>query len=59
VIDTDMNSNLDNVIKEQLKNDIPLRKIGSPDDIYRCAKWLIEDEYTTGQIISPNGGVVM
>ena len=28
-------------------------------DIYRCVKWLIEDEFTTGQIISINGGYVI
>ncbi len=59
VIDTEMNSNLDNAIKEQIKNDTPLNKIGHPIDIYRCVKWLIEDEFTTGQIISPNGGYVI
>ena len=59
VIDTEMNSNLDNAIKEQIKNDTPLNKIGKPIDIYRCVKWLIEDEFTTGQIISPNGGYVI
>ena len=25
-------------------------------DIARCVEWLIEDEYTTGQVISINGG---
>ena len=59
VIDTDMNSNLDNAIKEEIKNDTPLNKIGRPIDIYRCVKWLMEDEFTTGQIISPNGGYVI
>ena len=59
VIDTEMNSNLDNAIKEEIKNSTPLNKIGQPIDIYRCAKWLIEDEFTTGQIISPNGGYVI
>ena len=59
IIDTDMNSNLDKKIKEELEKEIPLGKIGKPIDIYRCAKWLIEDEYTTGQIISPNGGWVI
>ena len=59
VIDTEMNSNLNNAIKAQLKNDIPLGKIGKPEDIFRCVKWLIEDEYTTGQVISPNGGFVI
>lgn len=59
VIDTEMNSNLDNAIKEQIKDETPLNRIGKPVDIYRCVKWLIEDEFTTGQIISPNGGYVI
>lgn len=59
VIDTEMNSNLDNRIKEEIKNETPLNKIGKPIDIYRCVKWLIEDEFTTGQVISPNGGYVI
>ncbi|MBE5820044.1 MAG: SDR family NAD(P)-dependent oxidoreductase [Clostridiales bacterium] len=59
VIDTQMNNSLDKVIKEEIKNDTPLNKIGKPIDIYRCVKWLIEDEFTTGQIISPNGGYVI
>ncbi|MDO5555936.1 MAG: 3-oxoacyl-ACP reductase FabG [Clostridia bacterium] len=59
VIDTEMNSNLDNAIKEQIKNETPLNKIGEPMDIYRCVKWLIDDEFTTGQVISPNGGYVI
>ena len=59
VIDTDMNSNIDEAIKEEIKNETPLNKIGKPVDIYRCVKWLIEDEFTTGQIISPNGGYVI
>lgn len=59
VIDTEMNSNIDNAIKEEIKNETPLNKIGKPIDIYRCVKWLIEDEFTTGQVISPNGGYVI
>ena len=59
VIDTEMNSNLDNAIKEQIKEETPLNKIGRPIDIYKCVRWLIEDEFTTGQIISPNGGYVI
>lgn len=59
IIDTDMNKNLSlNDIKE-LKQEIPLGKIGKPLDVAKCVKWLIEDEYTTGQIISINGGWVI
>lgn len=56
IINTDMNSNLDENIKNEIEKEIPLGRIGEPIDIYRCAKWLVEDEYMTGQIISPNGG---
>ena len=59
IINTDMNSKLDKQIIEQLKEETPLNKIGKPEDIYRCVKWLIEDEFTTGQIISPNGGYLI
>ena len=55
VIDTEMNSKLDEAIKAKLKEETPLGKIGKSEDVYRCVKWLIDDEYTTGQIISPNG----
>ncbi len=59
IIDTEMNNNLEEKTKKEIIEEIPLNKIGRPIDIYRCAKWLVEDEYTTGQIISPNGGWVI
>lgn len=59
VINTDMNSSIDEKIKEEIKKETPLEKIGEPADIYICAKWLIEDKFTTGQIISVNGGYVI
>ena len=56
IIDTDMNNNLSKEDINQIKNNIPLEKIGLPKDIANCVKWLIDDEYTTGQIIGINGG---
>lgn len=56
IIDTDMNKNLTTEELEQIKEQIPLNKIGKAIDIAKCVKWLVEDEYTTGQIISINGG---
>ncbi len=55
-IDTDMNKNVTKEEWEELKQEIPLESIGKATDIAKCAKWLIEDEYTTGQVISVNGG---
>ena len=56
IIDTDMNKKLTIEELEQIKEEIPLNKIGKAIDIAKCVKWLVEDEYTTGQIISINGG---
>ena len=44
---------------ESIIEEIPLNKIGNTKDITRCIEWLIEDEYTTGQVISINGGWVI
>ena len=56
IIETSMNDYLTKEEKQAIEQEIPLEKIGKPIDIARCVKWLIEDEYTTGQIISVNGG---
>ena len=59
IIHTDMNKNLSDEEIDEIKKEIPLEKIGSTHDIARCVKWLVEDEYTSGQIISINGGWVI
>ena len=56
MIDTEMNKNLKNEELQEIKEEIPLERIGNTIDIARCVEWLIEDNYTTGQIISINGG---
>ena len=56
IIDTDMNKYLTDKEIVGIEDEIPLGKIGRPEDIAKCVKWLIEDEYTTGQVISINGG---
>lgn len=58
-IDTDMNKFLTDDDWKQIIQETPLMKVGYPIDITRCVKWLIEDEFTTGQVISPNGGLVI
>lgn len=55
-IDTDMNSQYSNNEINDIIEDIPLKKIGKTIDIAKCVNWLIEDEYTTGQVISIDGG---
>ena len=58
IINTDMNNYLSNEELESIKEEIPLERIGETIDISKCVEWLIEDNYTTGQIISINGGWV-
>ena len=59
MIDTDMNKNIPEQDKQDFIQEIPLEKIGKTEDISKCIEWLIEDNYTTGQIISINGGIVI
>lgn len=59
IINTEMNKNLSKKELEQIKEEIPLEKIGETTDIAKCAMWLVNDNYTTGQIISVNGGWVI
>ena len=56
IIQTDMNSRLNEDELKDLKEEIPLEKIGLPEDISKCVEWLMDDNYTTGQVISINGG---
>lgn len=56
IIETDMNTAYSKNEIDDIKDEIPLERIGNVVDISKCVKWLIEDEYTTGQIISVNGG---
>ena len=55
-IDTDMNEKYSKEEIEQIKEETPLEKIGKPVDIAKCIEWLVEDNFTTGQVISINGG---
>ena len=59
IIATDMNKNLNQDEILNIKNEIPLERIGRPIDISKCVEWLIDDQYTTGQVISINGGWVI
>ena len=55
-INTDMNAHLSKEEFKQIIEETPLGRIGEGIDIARCVKWLAEDEFTTGQVISIDGG---
>ena len=58
-IDTDMNCELTEETKEALKNEVPIRRIGTPEDIANTVYMLIQNEYMTGQVITVDGGWTM
>ncbi len=58
-MNTDMNAYLTKEEWEEIKKETPLEKIGEGIDIAKCVEWLIEDNFTTGQVISINGGFVI
>jgi 3-oxoacyl-[acyl-carrier protein] reductase len=60
-IATDMTGQMDDKAKDLLISQIPLGRIGSPDDIAATAQFLASDEagYITGQTFTVDGGMVM
>ena len=60
-IDTDMTRALDETQRESLLKDIPLKRLGSPDDIAAAVLFLASDlgAYITGQTLHVNGGMYM
>lgn len=60
-IETDMTAVLSKKIQEQMKNLIPLRKAGKPEDVANAVLFLAgkQSDYITGQVINVDGGMVM
>jgi 3-oxoacyl-[acyl-carrier protein] reductase len=56
LIDTEMNNDLTEEDIENLKKEIPLKRLGKTEEIAKVVKMLIKNEYITGQVISVNGG---
>ena len=56
-IDTDMNKLLDDDIINEIKNEIPLNKIGEPNDVAKMVSFLVnENKYINGANIRVDGG---
>ncbi len=60
-IATDMTLGLGKDVQSALEREIPLGRLGSPQEVAECILWLCSPQsaYLTGQVISPNGGMVM
>ncbi len=60
-IKTDMTKNLSDNVVQQMKDSIPLKRLGDADDIANVALFLASEltNYITGEVISVNGGMFM
>lgn len=60
-IETKMTAALGEEIRQKLMNQIPLRRLGSPDDVANAVRFLASDQaaYITGQVLTVDGGMVM
>jgi 3-oxoacyl-[acyl-carrier protein] reductase len=60
-IETDMTAKLGDEIQKKLIEQIPLGKLGQPQDVARVVRFLASDDaaYITGQTLHVDGGMVM
>ncbi|HEY7077309.1 MAG TPA: 3-oxoacyl-ACP reductase family protein [Solirubrobacteraceae bacterium] len=60
-IETDMLATVPDKVLDKIRAQVPLGRLGRPEDISRMVEFLCEDEasYITGQVFAVNGGMEM
>jgi len=60
-IETDMTSSVPDKEREKIRKQIPLSRLGTPEDVAGVVLFLVSEEagYMTGQVIRINGGLYM
>ena len=60
-METDMTGVLSEEMKEKMLTNIPLRRMGKPEDVAAAVKFLASEEaaYITGHVLEVNGGMYM
>lgn len=59
MIDSAMTQALSEKIQAQLIAEIPLHRLGQPNEIAHAARFLVENDYVTGQTMVVDGGMTM
>ena len=61
VIRTDMLSGFDDSTLDELAQETPLCRLGTPEDVAAAVAFLVSDQagFITGQVLAPNGGIVI
>lgn len=60
-IETDMTAALDEDLQQEMQKQIPLARLGTPDDVAAAVRFLASEDaaYITGQTLNVDGGMVM
>ncbi|MCH5463281.1 3-oxoacyl-[acyl-carrier-protein] reductase [Lactobacillus sp. LC28-10] len=59
MIDTAMTAQLSEKVKGEILEQIPLKRLGSTNEVAQAAIFLAENDYVTGQTITVDGGLTM
>ena len=59
VIQTDMCTNIAHEVLESLREDTPIERLGTPDDIAQAVAYLADAPFVTGQVLGVSGGFVI
>jgi 3-oxoacyl-[acyl-carrier protein] reductase len=61
MIETDMTRAIADQAREEWESRIPLKRLGTPDDVAAAVCFLASDEasYITGQVLAVNGGMYL
>lgn len=55
IIDTRMNNMFS---EDELKDEVPLGRLGTPNEVAKAVLFFAENPYVTGQVLGVNGGIV-
>jgi 3-oxoacyl-[acyl-carrier protein] reductase len=60
-VETDMTQGLSEELKQKMLDNIPLKRMGRPDDVAAAVRFLASEEagYITGHVLDVNGGLYM
>ena len=60
-IDTDMTECVNDKVKESINNQIPLKRMGTPEEIAKAVYFLASSDntYITGQVLNIDGGMLI
>lgn len=60
-IATDMTNGLSDAVKESINNQIPLKRVGMPEEVAKAVYFLASEEnsYITGQVLNVDGGMLI